>query len=56
MEIRELLDKFDYPGDDTHIIFGSALCALNDTNHELGRDKVLELLKIMDETVNPPER
>ncbi len=43
MEIRELLDKYDYPGDDTHIIFGSALSALNGTNPELGKDRVKEL-------------
>ena len=56
MEIRELLDKYDYPGDTTPIIFGSALCALNGTNPEIGQDKVKELLRIMDEVVQPPSR
>lgn len=36
MEIRELLGKYDYDGDDTAVVKGSALCAANDTNPELG--------------------
>merc|ERR1712194_813517 len=48
MEVRELLDFYEFPGDDTPIIRGSALCAVNDTNPELGRDAVLKLMETVD--------
>lgn len=44
MEIRELLSKYEYDGDDTAVVKGSALAASNDTDPELGEKKVLELL------------
>ena len=44
MEVRELLDEYDFPGDDTPIIQGSALKALEDPKSEWG-DKILELMK-----------
>merc|ERR1719424_2567376 len=44
MEIRELLDFYEFPGDDTPIVRGSALCAVNGTNPEIGKDAVLELM------------
>ena len=44
MEIRELLSKYEYDGDDTAVVKGSALAALNDSDPELGEKKVLELL------------
>ena len=55
MEIRELLNEYDFPGDDTPIIQGSALKALEDPNSEWG-DKILELMHTIDEYVPDPER
>jgi len=55
MEIRELLDKYDFPGDDTPIIRGSALKALEDTSGEWG-DKILELFESVDTFIETPER
>ena len=55
MEIRELLIEYDFPGDDTPIIQGSALKALEDPNSEWG-DKILELMHTIDEDVPDPER
>lgn len=56
MEVRELLDFYEFPGDDTPIIRGSALCAVNDTNPELGRDAVLKLMETVDEFIKEPTR
>ena len=55
MEIRELLNEYDFPGDDTPIIRGSALKALEDPSGEWG-DKVLELMHTIDEYVPDPTR
>jgi len=55
MEVRELLDMYSFPGDDTPIIRGSALCALNDTSCEWG-DKILELFDAVDSYIPLPER
>ena len=55
MEIRELLNEYEFPGDDTPIIQGSALMALEDPNCEWG-DKVLELMNAVDEYVPDPQR
>ncbi len=55
MEIRELLNEYEFPGDDTPIIQGSALKALEDPNCEWG-DKILELMDAVDEWVPDPER
>ena len=55
MEIRELLNEYGYPGDDTPIIQGSALKALEDPNSEWG-DKILELMHTIDEYVPDPQR
>ena len=55
MEIRELLDEYEFPGDDTPIIQGSALKALEDPNSEWG-DKILELMHTIDEYVPDPQR
>jgi len=55
MEIRELLNKYDFPGDDTPIIRGSALKALeNPTGPDA--EPILELLKTLDEYIPQPER
>ncbi|GHU66569.1 elongation factor Tu [Clostridia bacterium] len=55
MEIRELLDQYDFPGDDTPIIRGSALKALEDTSGEWG-DKIIELFESVDVYIPEPER
>ena len=55
MEIRELLNEYDFPGDDTPIIQGSALMALEDPNSEWG-DKILELMDAVDEWIPDPQR
>jgi elongation factor Tu len=56
MEIRELLSKYDFDGDNIPIIHGSATCALNDTNPEIGRDAVLKLMAAVDEFIPQPAR
>jgi len=55
MEIRELLDKYEFPGDDTPIIKGSALQALENPAGEWG-DKIVELFEQVDEFITTPER
>ena len=55
MEVRELLDQYEFPGDDTPIIRGSALMALQDPDCEWA-DKVMELLDAVDEYIPEPER
>jgi elongation factor Tu len=55
MEVRELLDEYDFPGDDTPIIRGSALKALEDPAGEWG-DKVIELMEAVDSYIPEPER
>jgi elongation factor Tu len=55
MEIRELLTEYEFPGDDTPIIQGSALKALEDPSGEWG-DKILELMDAVDSYIPTPER
>ena len=55
MEIRELLNEYEFPGDDTPIIQGSALKALEDPNSEWG-DKIMELMDAVDEWIPDPQR
>ena len=55
MEIRELLDQYDFPGDDTPIIRGSAYQALHDTNGPWA-DKVVELMEAVDSYIPDPVR
>ncbi|MCL2388675.1 MAG: elongation factor Tu [Defluviitaleaceae bacterium] len=55
MEIRELLDKYDFPGDDTPIIQGSAFEALQDTSSKWG-DKIVELFEELEKFMPTPER
>ena len=55
MEIRELLDEYEFPGDDTPIIQGSALKALEDPMSEWG-DKIMELMDAVDSYIPDPER
>ena len=56
MELRELLTSYNFPGDDIPIIKGSALCALEGKQPELGHDAVLELMKAVDAYIPQPER
>jgi len=57
MEIRELLDQYDFPGDDTPIISGSALMALNgEDENELGTTAVRKLVEALDTYIPLPER
>ena len=55
MEVRELLDEYDFPGDDTPIIRGSALKALEDPTGEWA-EKVVELMQAVDDYIPEPER
>ncbi len=55
MEVRELLDEYEFPGDDTPIIRGSALKALEDPTSEWG-DKILELMDAVDSYIPEPVR
>jgi elongation factor Tu len=56
MEIRELLSKYDFPGDDIPIIRGSALAALEGRDDNIGKDSVLALMAAVDEFIPQPER
>ena len=57
MELRELLDQYDFPGDDTPIICGSALMALNgEDDHELGVTAVKTLVETLDSYIPEPVR
>ena len=56
MEIRELLSKYEFPGDDIPIIKGSALAALEGKTPEIGHDAILALMKAVDEYIPQPAR
>jgi len=56
MEIRELLDAYDFPGDDTPIIIGSALKALEGDDSEIGVPSIIKLVEALDSYVPEPER
>ena len=56
MEIRELLDFYEYSGDDTPIIRGSALAAAEGRDPELGAERVLELMQACDDNIPEPTR
>jgi len=56
MEIRELLNEYDFPGDDTPIIVGSALKALEGDTSEIGVPSVVKLIETLDSFVPEPER
>jgi elongation factor Tu len=56
MELRELLTSYNFPGDDIPIIQGSAVCALNDTQPELGEQAILKLMEAVDAYIPQPER
>ena len=56
MELRELLDKYNYPGDDTPIIRGSALKALEGEDSEYGTQSIQKLLEACDSFIPEPKR
>jgi translation elongation factor TU len=56
MEVRELLSKYEFPGDNIPIIRGSALCALENKQPEAGQEAILELMKAVDAYIPQPER
>jgi elongation factor Tu len=56
MEVRELLDSYDFPGDDTPIIVGSALKALEGESGELGGDSIEKLMEALDSYIPDPVR
>ncbi|MEO1041532.1 MAG: elongation factor Tu [Pseudomonadota bacterium] len=56
MEVRELLDSYEFPGDDIPIIAGSALAALEGRDENIGEEKIKELMAQVDEYIPTPER
>ena len=56
MELRELLSAYDFPGDDLPVVRGSALAAMEDRDPEIGANKILELMKAVDEHIPTPAR
>ena len=56
LEVRELLTKYEFPGDKIPIVRGSALYALEDKDPKLGEQSVLELMKAVDEAIPQPTR
>ncbi len=56
MEVRELLDQYEFPGDDTPIIVGSALKALEGDTSDIGMPSVQKLVETLDEYIPEPER
>ena len=56
MEIREILNSYNFPGDETPIIKGSALKALEGDESKIGKESIIELVKSMDEYFSIPKR
>jgi elongation factor Tu len=56
MEIRELLDDYEFPGDDTPIIIGSALKALEGDTSDIGEPSIVKLVEALDNYIPEPER
>jgi elongation factor Tu len=56
MEIRELLDMYEYPGDDIPVTMGSALAAMEGRDEEIGEQSIRALMKTVDEFIPTPER
>ncbi len=56
MEVRELLSKYDFPGDDTPIIIGSALKALEGDQSDIGEPSIMKLADALDSYIPQPER
>ena len=56
VEIRDILNEYDFPGDDTPIVKGSALAAVEDRDDEIGKNSINELMKAVDEFIPQPAR
>jgi len=56
LEMRELLTQYGFEGEETPIIFGSALCAIEGRQPEIGVERIDELLKTIDEWIPTPQR
>src|SRR5210317_1251656 len=56
MEVRELLDSYQFPGDDTPVIIGSALKALEGDSSDIGAPSVMKLVETLDSYIPEPER
>ena len=56
LELRELLSSYQFPGDEIPIIRGSALCALEDREPEMGEQAILKLMEAVDAYIPQPER
>jgi elongation factor Tu len=56
MEVRDLLTSYQFPGDKIPIVRGSALCALEDKNPELGEQAILKLMEAVDSYIPQPQR
>jgi elongation factor Tu len=56
LEVRELLSKYQFPGDTIPIVRGSALMALEDKQKELGHDSILRLMEAVDSSIPQPKR
>ena len=56
LEIRELLSSYEFDGDNIPVVRGSALCAMEGTNEELGEKAILSLMAAVDETIPTPDR
>ncbi|MEE9395660.1 MAG: elongation factor Tu, partial [Methylococcales bacterium] len=56
MEVRELLDSYEFPGDDTPVIIGSALKALEGDTSEIGVPSIIKLVEAMDSYIPQPDR
>jgi elongation factor Tu len=56
VEIKDLLTSYEFPGDKTPIIKGSALAAVEGKNEEIGKNSILELMKAVDEHIPQPDR
>ena len=56
LEVRELLSKYDFPGDDIPITKGSAVCALEGKRPDIGHDAILKLMETVDAYIPQPER
>ena len=56
MEVREILDQYEFPGDDTPLIIGSALKALEGDEGELGTQSIEKLIQALDDYIPEPER
>jgi translation elongation factor EF-Tu-like GTPase len=52
-QVRELLDFYDFDGDNIPVVKGSALCALNSTDDKLGKEAILELINVSKQRMSP---